>query len=96
MPDLRKARSKLQVAVGALLILDVAAVVLLLSPYAGSEATRKQQMRQLWLDLKSRETAPWRGLDKSPSPPAMASGSPGKSGGSSCRACKIQRLRGVC
>jgi len=64
MPDLRKARSKLQVAVGALLILDVAAVILLLSPYAGSEASRQQQMRQLWLDLKSRETAPWRGLDK--------------------------------
>jgi type IV pilus assembly protein PilO len=64
MPDLRKARTKLQVAVGALLILDVAAVALLLTPYAGSEATRKQQMRQLWLDLKSRETAPWRGLDK--------------------------------
>ncbi len=64
MPDLRKARTKLQVAVGALLILDLAAVVLLLTPYAGSEATRKQQMRQLWLDLKSRETAPWRGLDK--------------------------------
>jgi type IV pilus assembly protein PilO len=64
MPDLRKARSKLQVAVGALLILDLAAVVLLLTPYAGSEASRQQQMRRLWLDLKSRETAPWRGLDK--------------------------------
>jgi hypothetical protein len=64
MPDLRKARTKLQVAVGTLLILDLAAVVLLLTPYAGSEATRKQQMRQLWLDLKSRETAPWGGLDK--------------------------------
>ncbi|HEY4053986.1 MAG TPA: GspMb/PilO family protein [Terriglobales bacterium] len=64
MPDLRKARTKLQITVGALVILDVAAVVLLLTPYAGSEASRKQQMRQLWLDLKSRETAPWRGLDK--------------------------------
>jgi type IV pilus assembly protein PilO len=64
MPDLRKARTKLQIAVGALVVLDVAAVVLLLTPYAGSEASRQQQMRQLWLDLKSRETAPWRGLDK--------------------------------
>ena len=64
MPDLRKARTKLQIAVGALVVLDVAAVILLLTPYAGSEASRQQQMRQLWLDLKSRETAPWRGLDK--------------------------------
>ncbi len=64
MPDLRKARTKLQIAVGALLIIDVAAAVLLLTPYAGSEASRQQQMRQLWLDLKSRETEPWRGLDK--------------------------------
>jgi len=64
MPDLRKARTRLQIAVGTLLILDVAAVVLLLTPYAGSEASRQQQMRQLWLDLKSRENAPWRGLDK--------------------------------
>jgi hypothetical protein len=64
MPDLRKARTKLQIAVWALVVLDVAAVVLLLTPYAGSEASRQQQMRQLWLDLKSRETAPWRGLDK--------------------------------
>jgi len=64
MPDLRKARAKLQITVGALVILDLAAVVLLLTPYAGSETSRQQQMRQLWLDLKSRETAPWRGLDK--------------------------------
>jgi len=64
MPDLRKARTKLQIAVVALLVVDVAAVALLLTPYAGSEASRQQQMRQLWLDLKSRENASWRGLDK--------------------------------
>jgi Tfp pilus assembly protein PilO len=64
MPDLRKARTKLQVAVGVLAVIDLAAILLLLSPYAGSEASRQAQMRQLWLDLKSRETAPWRGLDK--------------------------------
>jgi type IV pilus assembly protein PilO len=44
--------------------IDLAAIVLLLSPYAGSQASRQAQMRQLWLDLKGRETAPWRGLDK--------------------------------
>ena len=64
MPDLRKARTKLQIAVGVLVAIDLAAILLLLSPYAGSEATRQAQMRQLWLDLKSRETAPWRGLEK--------------------------------
>ena len=64
MADLRKARKKLQIAAGILLVLDLAAVALLLSPFAGSEASRKQQLHQLWLDLKVRETAPWRGLDK--------------------------------
>src|SRR5213595_95390 len=64
MPDLRKARTKMQIVVGALVAIDLAAVFLLLSPYAGSESSRQAQMRQLWLDLKSRETAPWRGLDK--------------------------------
>ena len=64
MPDLRKARTKLQIAAGTLVVIDIAAILLLLSPYAGSEASRQSQMRQLWLALKSRETAPWRGLDK--------------------------------
>jgi hypothetical protein len=64
MPDLRKARTKLQVAAGILVAVDVVAILLLLSPCAGSEASRQAQMRQLWLGLKSRETAPWRGLDK--------------------------------
>src|SRR5215472_16652718 len=64
MPDLRKTRNKVQIAAGALIVLSVAAVALLLSPYAGSEASRQQELHQLWLDLKVRETAPWRGLDK--------------------------------
>jgi type IV pilus assembly protein PilO len=64
MADLRKARTKLQAALGSLLILDLAAIVLLLSPYAGSEASRQAQLRQLWQQLKARETASWRGLDK--------------------------------
>lgn len=64
MADLRKARKKLQIAAAVLLALDIAAGALLLSPYAGSEASRKQQLHQLWSDLKARENAPWRGLDK--------------------------------
>ena len=64
MADLRKTRKQLQIAIGVLIALDVAAGALLLSPYAGSEASRKQELHQLWLDLKVRETAPWRGLDK--------------------------------
>lgn len=63
MADIRKTRTKLQIAAGILLVVDVVAVALLLSPYAGSESLRKQQSHQLWLDLKTRETAPWRGLD---------------------------------
>lgn len=64
MADLRKARKQLRIAIGVLIALDVAAGALLLSPYAGSETSRKQELHQLWLDLKVRENAPWRGLDK--------------------------------
>jgi hypothetical protein len=64
MPDVRKIRTKLQIAAGILLAIDLTAGALLLSPYAGSETLRRQQLHQLWLDLKARETAPWRGLDK--------------------------------
>lgn len=64
MPDLRQTRHGLYAAVGAFLVVDVIAVVLLVTPLAGRESLRQQQMRQLWASLKTRESAPWRGLDK--------------------------------
>jgi type IV pilus assembly protein PilO len=64
MPDLKKTRNKLTIAVVALALADIAAGALLLSPIAGSEHLRRQQESQLWQELKSRQSAPWRGLDK--------------------------------
>lgn len=64
MPDLKRTRSWLTVAVAILAALDLIALAVLLTPIAGSADSRQQQMDQLWRALKSRESAPWRGLDK--------------------------------
>jgi type IV pilus assembly protein PilO len=64
MPDIKQARNRLYVAIGALLVINVIAVVMLVTPVAGREGLRQQELRQLWLNLKARESAPWRGLDK--------------------------------
>jgi type IV pilus assembly protein PilO len=64
MADLKQARSRIKIAIAALVVVDIAAAVLLLTPLAGSQESRQQQLRQLWLELKSKESAPWRGLDK--------------------------------
>lgn len=63
MPDLKQTRNRLYIVVGVLLALDVAAVALLMTPMAGRESVRQQELRQAWLNLKARESAPWRGLD---------------------------------
>jgi hypothetical protein len=64
MPDLRKTRKRLQAVVAGLILVDAVAVTMLLTPLAGMRQTRQQELRQLWQDLKAREYAPWRGLDK--------------------------------
>jgi type IV pilus assembly protein PilO len=64
MPDLKQTRNRFKVAIATLVLLDIAAVAVLLTPVAGSQETRQQELRQLWLTLKARESAPWRGLDK--------------------------------
>ena len=64
MPDLRQTRNRLKIAAAALVAIDVVALVLLFTPVAGSAESRHEELRRLWLDLKSRESAPWRGLDK--------------------------------
>jgi type IV pilus assembly protein PilO len=64
MPDLTKTRSRLVIVAAALVVVDIAAAAMLLTPFAGSEKSRQDEMNQLWLSLKSRESAPWRGLDK--------------------------------
>src|SRR5579885_3896588 len=64
MPDLKQTRNRLRIAIGTLVLVDAICVVMLLTPLAGMREARQQQMRQLWLDLKARQVAPWRGLDK--------------------------------
>jgi type IV pilus assembly protein PilO len=66
MPDLRDTRGKLRIAVAALMLVDVAAVVVLFSPLVGSERSRREQLGQLWkeLQVKTRQVEPLRGLDK--------------------------------
>lgn len=64
MPDLKQTRSRLSIAIAALVLVDAVAVVMLLTPIAGMREARQQEMRDLWQQLKAREFAPWRGLDK--------------------------------
>lgn len=66
MPELAETRSKLKIAIGALLAVDLIAVGLLFSPWIGSAESRKQELTDLWRDLqlKTRQVEPLRGLDK--------------------------------
>lgn len=64
MPDLKRTRNRLQIAVAALVVIDAIAIAMLVTPLAGMRETRQQEMRELWQQLKSREFASWRGLDK--------------------------------
>ena len=66
MPDLRDTRGKLRIAVAALMLVDVAAVVVLFSPLVGSERSRREQLDQLWQELqrKTHEAEPLKDVDK--------------------------------
>jgi len=64
MPDLRQTRKKIKIALGALVGIDVIALVVLLSPLVGSTASRKQELNQLWgeLQVKTRQVEPLKNL----------------------------------
>jgi type IV pilus assembly protein PilO len=66
MPDLQTTRRNLKIAYGALIAVDLMAVVLLFSPLVGSERSRREQQDQLWKELqaKTHQVEPLRGLDK--------------------------------
>jgi hypothetical protein len=66
MPDRRDIKRKVKLALVILAIVDVAAILLLISPVIGSQRTRGDQMQSLWrtLQVKTREVEPLRGLDK--------------------------------
>lgn len=66
MPDLRKTRKDLKVAIGVMIALDVAAAVLYFSPLIGSAETRRMEMNQLQSELtvKTRQVAPLKDLPR--------------------------------
>lgn len=65
MPDLRNTRRQLKIALIALAVVDVAAAAVLLSPLAGSQRARRQELDGLWKELqqKTRQVEPLRGMD---------------------------------
>jgi type IV pilus assembly protein PilO len=63
MPDLKRARNRLKIVIGALALVDALAIALLVTPLAGMQDARQQELKQLWMQVKSRESAPWRGLE---------------------------------
>lgn len=65
MADLRKARRNLKAVIGALVVVDIAAIVVLFSPWVGSSASRRMQQDSLWRELqtKTRQVEPLRGMD---------------------------------
>jgi type IV pilus assembly protein PilO len=64
MPDLRKIKTRMYAMVAALVIINLVCVAMLVTPMAGRESLRQDELRQLWASLKARESAPWRGFDK--------------------------------
>lgn len=66
MPDLRQTTKKVKIALGALVVVDVLAIGVYISPLVGSPQSRREEMNQLWTTLqqKTREVEPLRGLDK--------------------------------
>ena len=66
MPDLRRTRRKVKMALAVMGLVDAAAIIVYFSPLVGPESSRRAQLQQLWQDLqsKTREVEPLRGLDK--------------------------------
>ena len=66
MPDLGNSRRKLKIAIGAMLAVDVIAIVVLFSPLVGSSSSRRTQILELKAELtkKNHAVEPLRGMDK--------------------------------
>ncbi|HET7442867.1 MAG TPA: GspMb/PilO family protein [Terriglobales bacterium] len=66
MPDLRITRAKIRTVLIAMLCVDVAAILLLFSPFIGSLDSRRVHLDQLWTELqqKTRQVEPLRGMDQ--------------------------------
>lgn len=65
MADLRQTRKNLRIAIGILILVDLAAIGVLFSPWVGSAVSRRVQQDQLWreLQIKTRQVEPLRGMD---------------------------------
>ncbi len=65
MPDLRNTRRKLTIAFAIMGAVDLLAIAVLVSPLAGSQLARRQQLGQLEkeLQLKTRQVQPLVGFD---------------------------------
>ena len=64
MPDLRQTRNRLTVIAAVLIVVNLVCAAMLVTPIAGAENSRREQMNQLWATLKACERSPSRGVDK--------------------------------
>jgi|ERR1700678_354156 Tfp pilus assembly protein PilO len=66
MPDLRRTRKRIKIALGVLLGVDVIAVGLMFSPLIGSTESRRIQLSELWSELrtKTNQVEPLNHLDQ--------------------------------
>jgi Tfp pilus assembly protein PilO len=64
MPDLQNTRRNLKIALAAMIVADVVAVGLLLSPLVGSAESRQAQLNQMFAEYrkKTRDVEPLRGM----------------------------------
>ena len=54
MPDLQKTRKQLKIAIAAMVVADVVAAGILLSPLVGSAASRQAQINQLFVEYRKK------------------------------------------
>ena len=54
MPDLRETRKKIKTALAVMLGVDVVAAAVLFSPLVGSTDSRRQELNQLWTELRTK------------------------------------------
>lgn len=66
MPDLRQTRRNIKTAIGVMLGVDVLAAAVLFSPLVGSAESRREQLSQLWSELKQKtaQVEPLKDMDK--------------------------------
>ncbi len=66
MPDLRRTRKNIKIALAVLVGVDIVAVVVLFSPLVGSTESRRQELNRLWVELQTKtiQVQPLKNLDK--------------------------------